>query len=335
MIQLLSKSDDIAKALKKVSPKRIAVAYVGIDWREFISVENLEEIIVSPTLGSNPIAISEIVNKIGWENVHFLNNLHSKIYIGDDSVVTGSANLSENAMGINGLYELCILTDENQIIGSSDKVFNFYKKKAQSKYDEMEKIKRLKILWEIHNKAVSQNIIPPDEERSFSEYSPDLHGDFYVIWYRDGSVRYDTEKIKGTIPSLPSENFSFDEFPRNNISPDDDINADNWVLDWKIRVDNSVNRATKPSWMYIHCICRNCCDDTGYENVAIESPKIDKPNPPFVIDDDFIRAFIDTIERKKYDIFRDTQGDIWRAENTKPLFQDFINDIKKQYRDRA
>ncbi len=116
MIQLLSESSDISEALEKVAPERIAVAYVGIDWREFISAKNLKEIIISPTLGSNPIAISEIVKEIGWENVHFLNNLHSKIYISDYSVIIGSANLSKNAMGNNGLYESCVLTDDKQII---------------------------------------------------------------------------------------------------------------------------------------------------------------------------------------------------------------------------
>lgn len=329
MIQLLSESRDIVEALEKVAPKRIAVAYVGIDWKEFISTENLKEIVVSPTLGSNPISISEIVKEIGWKNVHFLNSLHSKIYIGDDSVIVGSANLSKNAMGDDGLYESCLLTNEEKIVDSSKELFKFYRTKAQDKYDKTQKINRLEKLREIHNNAVSHGIIKSDNSRSFSEYSPDLHGDFYVIWYIDGPVQYNTKKIKSTLPSVPSEDFDFNDFPRQNISPHDNIKADNWILNWKMTKSNSVNKATNPWWMYIHCICLDCCNDDGYENVAIESPYIQKPNPPFVIDDDFKNAFIDTIERKKYDIFRDTQGDLWLAKNTKHLFQDFINDIKK------
>ena len=62
-------------------PTHIAVAYVGRDWDQLIDCSQLKEIIVSPTLGTNPRAVDELVEKFGWEHVHFLDELHAKIYL--------------------------------------------------------------------------------------------------------------------------------------------------------------------------------------------------------------------------------------------------------------
>ena len=115
-MKFLTKSNEFVEELREISPEKIAVAYIGIDWKEFISVDSLKEIIVYPTLGTNPVAIMEIVGKIGWENVHFLDNLHSKIYIGDSSMLAGSANLSRNALANTGLYEACVSTNEEKLV---------------------------------------------------------------------------------------------------------------------------------------------------------------------------------------------------------------------------
>ena len=107
----------------------------------------------------------EIVGKIGWENVHFLDNLHSKIYIGDSSMLAGSANLSRNALANTGLYEACVSTNEEKLVRSAKEVFDFYKMEAKTKYNEEQKKERLEKLRRIHNRAIQKKIIPPDPIR--------------------------------------------------------------------------------------------------------------------------------------------------------------------------
>ena len=88
---------DIAKEVKSINPQYIAVGYIGKDWHRYIDIEFVKEIIVSPTIGSNPFAIESIVKEIGFENVYFLDELHAKLYIGSDRYAFGSFNLSANA----------------------------------------------------------------------------------------------------------------------------------------------------------------------------------------------------------------------------------------------
>lgn len=70
---------EIKKSIKRCNPSKIAVAYIGSDWNMFVqNIDHLSTVIVSPTIGSNPRAIMDIARKIGWENVHFLDELHAK-----------------------------------------------------------------------------------------------------------------------------------------------------------------------------------------------------------------------------------------------------------------
>ena len=87
-MQLVSGAS-IKVGLREVMPTHVAAAYVGRDWRTYIDTQQLKEIVVSPTLGSNPYAIAEIAKDIGWENVHFLINLHAKIYLGGERCRSG------------------------------------------------------------------------------------------------------------------------------------------------------------------------------------------------------------------------------------------------------
>jgi len=50
-MRICSNAEQLRNALNEIKPTRIAVAYVGAGWKNYISLEHLEEIIVSPTLG--------------------------------------------------------------------------------------------------------------------------------------------------------------------------------------------------------------------------------------------------------------------------------------------
>ncbi|WGS51118.1 phospholipase D family protein [Paraburkholderia sp. D15] len=105
--------NDIQRGLRKISPSQIAVAYVGIDWKAYILPEKLQDIVLSPTIGTNPVAIVEIAEAIGWEHVHFLDNLHAKIYLGEHGAAVGSFNLTANGLSAACLQEAGFLVEDN------------------------------------------------------------------------------------------------------------------------------------------------------------------------------------------------------------------------------
>jgi hypothetical protein len=110
-MQLLFTPKKIRESITKVRSSKIAVAYVGLGWDRYISRTDIKEIIVSPTLGTNPKAIEAIAALLGFDNVHFLENLHAKIYIGAHSAVIGSCNLSDNGLSDAGLIEAAVYLD--------------------------------------------------------------------------------------------------------------------------------------------------------------------------------------------------------------------------------
>lgn len=71
---------DIAQQIKNTDPQKIAVAYIGVDWKKYVNPKSIEFIVISPTLGSNPNTIDDMVKIIGWEKIYFNEALHAKIY---------------------------------------------------------------------------------------------------------------------------------------------------------------------------------------------------------------------------------------------------------------
>jgi len=125
-MRVLTDSKEIRAELKRLAAGRLAVAYIGADWREYVDARSLKNVIVSPTLGSNPHAIADLVREIGWDNVHFLDNLHAKIYLGQGAALLGSANLSQNAFGDGNLFEAMVLVRGESATAKLDRTVNAY-----------------------------------------------------------------------------------------------------------------------------------------------------------------------------------------------------------------
>ncbi|WP_295440891.1 phospholipase D-like domain-containing protein [uncultured Thiodictyon sp.] len=129
-----------AAALKSIKPVRIAVALVGEDWRRYVVDPGLlEAVIVSPKPGSNPFAIEELGDAIGWDKLYLLEDLHSKLYIGKEAAFLGSPNLSANGFGDNGNYELGVLLTNEKSIKKLNIIFEYYRKQANADYPTKQK----------------------------------------------------------------------------------------------------------------------------------------------------------------------------------------------------
>lgn len=82
-MMFLSSLAELQSALDKIQPRRVAVAYLGAGWRDYLSLHSLDEILVSPTLGSNPWALAGLLaeaERCGRPRVYFLEALHAKLY---------------------------------------------------------------------------------------------------------------------------------------------------------------------------------------------------------------------------------------------------------------
>lgn len=268
--------NDIAKAIHDCDPEYIAVAYIGKDWRKFIKEPNtLKCVIISPTLGTNPKAVSELVREIGWENVEFLDELHAKVYIGSESVISGSANLTSNGLSGNRLYELCTATKEPEQLIIYRKYFDSLKSKAISLYPTISAKKEcLNELYRLWGKAVANKLaVSESSGTKFEEFELLSNDHFYVSWYQTTECEYssDLDAVSDVIES------------DIHFLPADNIKKDKWVLMWQKTNTDTADKRVNPTWLYIHDIFANGIKDQGYEytTVAIERNDLNRPAEPF------------------------------------------------------
>lgn len=277
---------EIQQAVHSCNVYRVAVAFIGRDWNAFISdVQDLQEVIISPTLGSNPDAITDIVRQLGWNKIYFLDELHAKIYIGSEAAIIGSANLTRNGLSGEGLVELCVEVNREENLNELSRFFEKLKEQAQRQYptkgSKIAQLKKLRTSW---NSAFVNNLTS-DKHRnicSFTDFELLGDDDFYVVWYQAESVTYSDEVEN--IKAIMNNDMHFASCDR--------VEKDHWALIWRYSDNSGTARAMKPEWMYIHEVFENGVIDEGYEypKCAIEK-KIKKPNPPFELTNDVRAAF--------------------------------------------
>lgn len=337
-MKLLTTANEIREQIKSLRPTHIAVAYIGSDWQEFVDHKSIEAIIIAPKLGSNPDAIGELAQKIGWNKVYFLDNLHVKLYINDKMIMIGSANLSRNALDINGLIEMCVILDDREILKEAKGVFDSYVQQATRLYrTEKDKQEKLKQLRKIHNRAIEHTIIEGTSKvRPFTEYDSNSHGDFYIGWYIDGTYDYKYDSLKPHFPNLTKKEIANAISAEIPFSPKESLETHKWILCWKITKRSKLVRASNFSWLYIHETYKDACTDKGYENLAVQLKNRGKPARPFSLRNDriFKDAFNSVINNGEFEIFLDKQGrEPWLYRRTLRKFPEFIKSIKEKYRE--
>ncbi len=316
--------NDIAAAIHECNPKYIAVAYIGKDWRKFIpEPKKLKCIVISPTLGTNPNAVSDLVNEIGWDKVEFLDELHAKVYIGAKSVVSGSANLTHNGLSGYGLYELCSVTKNTEHLETYRTYFNDLKSKAVTLYSTITaKKERLTELYRLWGKAVANSIAVSEPlQTKFEDFELLSNDHFYVSWYQSADCEYssDVEAISDFIES------------DMHFLPTDNIKKNKWVLMWQKTNSDTADKRVKPTWLYIHDLFDNGIKDQGYEytTVAIERNDLEKPAEPFRLTPEVIEALklaVESETNSKY--FIQSDKDIYDTEFAQTNLSVLINDMK-------
>lgn len=273
----------------------VPICFSLADWQTFITdASSLESIVVSPTIGSNPWAIADLVKQIGWEKVAFLDELHAKTYIGESSAVIGSANLTRNGLGAEGLVELCVEINTAESLKKINKAFEDLKKRAQDQYPTtVSKKSRLKELEQDWGAAISNRIFRNNKKQNIPSFADfELLGEdhFYVLWYQPFNCEY-SDDVKAI------ESFMVDDI---HFSSTDKVEKNKWALVWRITDSNKPHKSAKPHWLYIHEIVENGVIDEGYEypKCAIQRKDLDIPAPPFEITDEVLGAFKKAVQEK-------------------------------------
>jgi len=294
----------IATEIKRCTPQKIAVAYLGSDWRSFIaSPELLEYVILSPTFGTNPNAVSDLASAIGWEKIYFLDALHAKVFLGAKRAVTGSANLTRNGLSGEALTELCVSLSSPTSLLSLGKLTEQWRKSAQKQYPTTEAKKaRLLKLTDLWSKALTQSVIKSDVKNhvQFRDFKLLGNDHFYVSWYEPGDYKYspELEKIDDLI-------YDFMSFAANDVAK-----PNRWILGWKKTKNNIPHKTESPNWIFIHELFENGgVDEPNYPACAIQRTDWELPPVPFELTKQVKAAFRRAIvlpELSKYFIQDDT-----------------------------
>lgn len=305
---------DIAKEVKRINPQYIAVGYIGKDWHKYIDIEFVKEIIVSPTIGSNPFAIESIVKEIGFENVYFLDELHAKLYIGSDRYAFGSFNLSANAFEADEiLVEFgCIANDG---IKQAKSFYEQCKNRAINRYRTVEeKELALKNLFEKHkslNFYKNNSTFVSDDSSNRDGHNTDEN--FYImVVNQDGE--YDEDLLKDNNPQyrdIEDLEAAFDNYQSIVLDKeiyDGKVKLNSWVL----QVDKRKKAETPYSWLFINSIAKGVNEDDDIMIIQDDLTEI-PTKKPFKIDTAIMMEKIKKLlDMPKY----------------QPLFYDISNDKK-------
>lgn len=324
------KNDDIKNNLKNLNPARIAVAYVGSNWQEYICKDSIEEIILSPTLGSNPEAIEEIVNKLTWRKVHFLDNLHAKIYLGSiNDLIIGSFNLSRNGICVEGLEEVGVRIKDTLIFKQVSEEYERLKSLAIEKYKTPNKKKiALRKLYITRNKAIREGlVIEGCEQRGFDSYKFTVGNKFGISWYGKETIKYNKTVILKIDPTFDEKHIS----NALTFAEDDIVEPNTWLLIWHANVSGLPRLNGDIKWLYVDSVIPNGAKDSIYTKLAIELEGKPHPPQPFSLDKKIKNAiYLSLKDNSIRDLRRGGLKDVWLLANVNHgTIKKFLNLVSK------
>ncbi|MBV2132474.1 hypothetical protein KRX52_06605 [Pseudomonas sp. MAP12] len=324
-------NDKIQETLASIDPTRIVVAYIGRDWSSYIEKSTPREIIISPTIGSNPFAIKEIANTFGWGNVHFLDNLHAKFYIGEKCAFLGSPNLSRNGISTTGLYEIGVFISDEDSLLDLNKEFKKIKSQAIADYPTQEaKEEKLQQLLENHNRVFSEVPEPTtDQACTFLDYNPISHLDFGVVWYRHCEVKKNFEEIETQDPTLSKDTFDSVVGNWTTCLETDSVKNNSWILLWRSKKDGTPDKREKSlMWLYAHQTISHSIEDNPYSKIIIQRNDKKTPAEPFRIDDAFTTAFQKAISENEFLVFREKPEKEWSINECQDMMPQLLEEIR-------
>ncbi|PTR32482.1 hypothetical protein C8J98_10535 [Luteibacter sp. OK325] len=312
---VLTNAAAIRKAILAVRPTRVAVAYVGSDWATFFPEGLPKEIVLSPTFGSNPYAIEEIIDALGERNVHFLDRLHAKIFLGAEAAVVGSCNLTRNGLADRGLFEVAAAISDVADMKALADAFAVYRAAARNLYpNRASKLTKIHALKESWVRGIVAGIVPPHMQVP----APDARDHILdmptvrISWYHGGAnPGFNNSRIRDAAPDIGGE-AGIDDFMY--FKDTDDVKQGDWHLAIRYKADGFPPANGAISWVYTHHLIKDAVFDEAWPDdtsLAVQG-KLPRPIPPFKLDSDTRSAIRELVSESRFADFRpptDPDGD--------------------------
>ena len=339
---LLVTPADMQEAIDKIQPQRVAVAYLGAGWRDYLPIESLDEIIVSPTLGTNPRALADLLKhaeRHGRPRVYLLESLHAKLYLGAKACLIGSPNLTDNGLG-GGLFEASIVVKDETTLQQAHRYLDTLRDKAVSDPDVQRAM--LDTLQERWNRAHWHDTQPNEMgEKSgreapitLAEYTPGPER-IRIVWYLpEARFKYAEEKMRAAVPEMgiqsPQDYFK----DSANFAYDDDIQPGDWLLSWPCNQDGMPSKNGSVVWRQVHHVISNGAEaeEAPYTKVAATKADYGPVNEPFALDEMTQRLIRKLLTNRDFRRLRDHgEDDAWRAKGTEQEVKRFIDELLTAY----
>ncbi len=333
-MKIITKSKKMRQALKKLNPNRIAVAYLGKSWLEYIDTKHLEEITVSPTLGSNPDAIFEAAQQIGWNNVHFLDELHSKVYLSQESALVGSANLSLNAFGDARKFEILIKIHKTVAIKELHQTLDGYTTLAKEYYPSTKsKLAKLDELRKISDKSIwaglnSKTLRTKTDITSLSKEQLKNYN-IHIIWYSGGEINFNMDTLSkqlGLKDDTHTESY-FNDY--SNFHEDYGIKEGDWILWWKAREDGYPNKSCNMYWAQTHAVVpQGVITDPPRTKLVAQIESYNLPPEPFELSPEIQMLIKEQLNNEKYDKLRNPDDTSLTRKRSLTEAFNFLSDLR-------
>lgn len=321
-IQLMTDRGVMRKALRSIRPTRIAAAYVGAEWKKLLGTGiRLREIVLAPVPGTNPAAVAAIARTIGWENVHFLDQLHAKLYLGSDRAMFGSANLSANAFaeGATQLYELMASTSDVHLLRELSDEFEAYVSLAKDAYrDTAAKKARLKALAAAQPSVLAARVKldhrpPAPSLAEFTVGSRVIHLEWFDGVSQGGGDPDDTDWMNLVIGNRKRE-----------------VRPGNWLLEWRCTPTGRIGKHFTLDWMRIDVVRLNRGEDDQYLDQVAERVQPPTYSVPFRLDARVRKVFRELIMENDDLRPHGGRGEIVPTPSKSRVDQ-FLRDLKQLY----
>ncbi|WP_058553422.1 phospholipase D family protein [Thiohalocapsa sp. ML1] len=336
-------TDDLSDCLDDLSPTHVAVAFMGRAGARYLNLALLERVIISPGLGTNPAAVVELAESIGWERVLLLEALHSKLYCAAHAALIGSANLSRQALEPGGQQELCVLLDDTDSVRTARDLFDGYAREAEQecpttrdKLALLHKLRRQRRRAEVYDVSLSDDPPPVDAVDRFGDYNVDRDGEVFCAWVMSDETEY-TENVPEEVRSAIADEI--------HLAPDDLDPEQEWFLYYHVHGnDPGLHLGRRPVLLYVHRLFEDGCTDEGYEKLGVQMSDLRLPKPPFDVEDHcFVQAFREVMSRDEFAVLRgaaaDDPGefaeDTWRFNDHRELNRRFLGELKRVYKQRC
>lgn len=334
-MKIITKSKKMRRALKKLNPSRIAVAYLGKNWLEYIDIKHLEEITVSPTLGSNPDAIFEVAQQIGWDNVYFLDELHSKVYLSQDRALVGSANLSLNAFGDTRKLEILIKINKKVAIKELHQTLDGYTTLAKEYYPSTKnKLAKLDELRKISDKSIwsGLNSETSRTKAAITSLSTEQIRNYniHIIWYSGGEINFNIDTLSKQLglKDVAHAKHYFNDYC--NFHENYGIKEGDWILWWKAREDGYPNKGRNNIyWRQVHAVVsQGVVADSPHTKLVAQIESYVLPPEPFELTTETQQLIKEQLNNEKYDKLRNPNDtSLTRKESRAEAFN-FLSDLR-------